>query len=208
MASRENAAQSAAYWPGPLLRATPAALLAIVITFSADHSVGFGFVVFGSFAMITAVLTLALGVRRTALDPERSTFRVQAIITLAAGAMALVWPGAGLGFLLFLLASWAATTGLLEIYAGLRARGPVAVSRDWIFVGCLTALLAVVLLVLPPDYAQHFTGPDRVDRVLNSSIVAVGLLGAYAAIITVYLVIAALSLKWTTAAAAQDGSAS
>ncbi len=200
--------QSAAYWPVPLVRAAPAAVLAIVITFSADHSARFGFVVFGAFAVATALLGLGLGLRRSALEAERTVFRAQAVVTLAAGTVALIWTGAGLGFLLFLLASWAATTGFLEIYAGLRARGRFAASRDWLFVGCLSALLAVVVLVLPPDYAQPFTGPDGVERVLTTSIVAVGLLGAYGAIVTVYLVIGALSLKWAHTAAAQDGTAS
>ena len=60
----------------------------------------------------------------------------------------------------------------------------------------LTVLLAVVVLVIPADYVQPFTGPDGVARELTASIIIVGVLGAYWAILGIYLVIAGLSLKW------------
>jgi hypothetical protein len=69
-------------------------------------------------------------------------------------------------------------------------------------VGALTVLAALAFLLIPLDYRQNYSGPDHVKRVLDASVVAVGALGAWAAITTVFLVIAGLSAKWGTQAVA------
>ena len=84
---------------------------------------------------------------------------------------------------------WAAVTGFIELYAGIRPRAHPG-RRDWIAAGGFTALLAIVFLLLPPD-----------------AVTAVGLLGGYLVILGVYLVIGGFSLKWAAApGAAASGS--
>jgi uncharacterized membrane protein HdeD (DUF308 family) len=210
MASRHNTLNDAAYWYVPLCRALPAAMLAIVITFSADHSPELGLLTFGIFAVLTGLAVGALSLRTIERGVERSTFLAHGVLTLVAGAVALLVPEAGLGVFLVLVTSWAALTGFLELYAGFRARGRHGASRDWIFVGALTVLLAIVVLLVPPGFREQFTGPDGVDRVLSASVIVVGILGAYGAITAVYLIIGGLSLKWapTTPALAGDAASS
>ena len=53
-----------------------------------------------------------------------------------------------------------------------------------------------MFVLLPPDFRQQFVGEQKVSGVLDSAIITVGLLGAYAAISAVFLVIAALSARW------------
>ena len=119
----------------------------------------------------------------------RSLFLITAIATVAAGLLAVTVPGA-LPFLLYLVSIWAAVTGFVELYAGLRARGRTPAARDWIAAGAFTAILALVFLLLPPD-----------------PVTAVGLLGGYFVILGVYLVIGGFSLKWAVAPdAAASGS--
>ena len=68
-------------------------------------------------------------------------------------------------------------TGALELVSGIRARRRVA-ARDWILtVGALTVLLAIVL-IMPPDIADRFTGDKGVEGMLTSPIIVVGVLGA------------------------------
>jgi hypothetical protein len=93
---------------------------------------------------------------------------------------------------------FAIVTGFLELYLGLRGRRVERSAKDRIFLGGLTIVLAIALLLVPPGFVQSFTGPDGVGRQLTAAIVVVGLLGAYWAIAGVYLVIAGLSLKWGT----------
>lgn len=198
MASRDNTAADAAYWYVPLSRALPAAIVAGMITFNPDHSPQLGFAAFGIFAALSGLATGFLSQRALPKGVERTVFTVHGVISLVAAIVALAAPNAGLGFFLFLVSGWAILTGFLELYAGFRSRGRNASSRDWLFVGALTVVFAIIILIIPPDLRQEFSGAEEgVSGVLSSSVIAVGLLGAYGAIIAVYLVIGALSLKWS-----------
>jgi uncharacterized membrane protein HdeD (DUF308 family) len=191
---QQSGVRRAVYWPIPLARAIVLIATALVITFSQDHSATLGLTVFGAFAIVTAVIFAIAGIliHRGA---ERVIVLLQALVSVVAGVLALAISGGGLPFFLYLVSVWAAITGFLELFLGLRARRTPP-SRDWIFVGALTVLFAVVVLILPPDLNDEFTGTGGVSGVLTAAIIAVGALGAYAAIAGVYLAIGALSMKW------------
>ena len=191
----DDPAQRAAYWPLPIARAIPAAALALVITFSADHSATLGLLAFGGFAIVSGLVVAVLASRRMGRAAVGSVLLAQGVVSVVLGAVALALPR-GVASLFLVLTVWAALTGALELYNGLRSRGRHVASADLVSVGVLTAAAAIVFVLIPPEFAQQFRGPDGIDRVLDSAIVAVGLLGAYAAIIAVYLVIAGLSAKW------------
>lgn len=193
----DDPAQRAAYWPLPLARALPAAVLAVVITFSADHSATLGLTAFGVFAIVTGIVVAALASLRLPVG-TRAIFVTHGVVSAVLGTLALALHSGGVTSLFLVVSVWAAITGALEIYSGLRARRRHVASADWTTTGVLTAVLALVFVLIPPEFAQSFTGPDGVARVLDSAVVAVGLLGAYAAIIAVYLVIAGFSAKWGT----------
>jgi hypothetical protein len=210
MASTVYTAQDAAYWYVPLVRAIPAAALACVITFAGGHySPDFGLWVFGGFALVSGLVSLVLSLRALPRGVVRSVFLVQAVVSIVAGIGGLVaGASGGLPALLLIVGGWGLISGTLELYVGLRSRRALASSRDWIFLGGLTVVLALVALLIPPGYVQHYTGPDHEPRILNASVMLVGGLGVYGAIVAVYLVIAALSLKWGPAAATRNGTAS
>jgi uncharacterized membrane protein HdeD (DUF308 family) len=179
--ARDAAPERAHYWAVPVVRGLLALAPAAVITFSPNHSPEFGLLVFGVWAIVAGLVVGALSMRLVADRGIRSLFVVTAVVTVVAGLLAVSVPG-GLPFLLYLVSVWAAVTGFVELYAGLRARGRTAAARDWIAAGGLTAVLAIVFLLLPPD-----------------AVTAVGLLGGYLVILGVYLVIGGLSLKWAAA---------
>ncbi|GAA3878609.1 hypothetical protein GCM10022381_21240 [Leifsonia kafniensis] len=173
------------YWTVPIGRAVLALIPAAVITFNSDHSPELGLVVFGAFAVLSGLFVGAVS-WRTLGDPRaRTLFLVQGLVGVVLGALALVFHDGGLGFYLYLVSVWAAVTGFLELYSGTRARGKSASAKDWMSIGALTAILALVFLILPPH-----------------AVVSVGLMGAYFVILGVYLVIGGLSLKWATNPAA------
>jgi hypothetical protein len=121
---------------------------------------------------------------------------VHAAVAILAGLASIAVPRAGLPFLVFVVTVFAVVTGFLELYLGLRGRRVERSAKDRIFLGGLTIVLAIALLLVPPGFAQSFTGPDGVARQLTASVVVVGLLGAYWAVAGIYLVIAGLSLRW------------
>ncbi|KQM81997.1 HdeD family acid-resistance protein [Agromyces sp. Leaf222] len=183
--ARDAAPERARYWVAPVVRGLLALVPAAVITFSPNHSAGFGLVTFGAWAVVSGLVVGALSLRLIEDRGIRSLFAINAVVTVVAGLLALTVPG-GLPFLLFLVSAWAAVTGFVELYAGLRGRGRTAAARDWIVSGAFTAILAIVFLLLPPD-----------------TVTAVGLIGAYLVILGVYLLIGGFSLKWAVSADAQ-----
>ena len=186
-------------WYLPIARAVPAAALAAVITFTADHSAALGLVTFGVFGLASGAVILVGALRSTRAGVERGLLLVQGALAILVGVASIAVPGAGLPFLVFLLTGFAVVSGFIELYLGLRGRRTQRFARDRIFLGALSLLFAVAVLLVPPGFVQSFTGPDGVQRALTASIVVVGLLGAWWAIQAVYLVIAGLSLKWGTA---------
>jgi len=185
------------YWGLVLARAVVAAIAAIAVTFSADHSAAFGLLVFGIFTIATGAILLAGARSAVARGVARTIHAVQGVVGVLIGMAALTLSWLDLPLFVLLVSSWAAITGFLELYLGLRSRGRIAHSRDWVFIGALTAILALVTVLIPADFSQAYTGPDEVERFLTAAVIIVGSLGAYAAIAGIYLVIAALSLKWS-----------
>lgn len=179
--ARDAAPERTQYWVVPVVRGLLALVPSAVITFSPNHSPELGLLVFGVWAIVSGLVVGALSLRLLADRGIRSLVLVNAVVTVAAGLLAVTVPG-GLPFLLYLVSVWAAVTGFVELFAGLRARGRTPAARDWIAAGGFTALLAIVFLLLPPD-----------------AVTAVGLLGAYFVILGVYLVIGGFSLKWAAA---------
>jgi len=209
MASPVYTAEDAAYWYAPLAKAVPAAALACVITFAGGfYTPEYGLASFGGYALVVGVLGVILSFRLLEGVP-RSLFLIQAVVSLAAGIVALFGMNGGLPVLLVVVALWGVIAGFLELFAGIRQRRARAAARDWIFVGGLTVLLAIVALVIPPDYVQHYNAPgDGGARVLNTSVMIVGALGVYGAIVAVYLAIAGFSLRFSASATRNDEAAS
>ena len=179
-------------WGVFILRAVPSAIVALVITFSADHSTTLGFVGLGAWALATAIV-LAYGAMRGQLS--RSTFVAHAALLATGGVVALMFFTQPVAVLLFLVSTLLGVTGVLELVGGIVFRRSVE-ARDRIFVGGATAVTAIAVLLIPADYNQVISIPGKVVPPLTASVIVVGLFGAYCAIITVYLVIAGLSAKW------------
>ncbi|HEX3679161.1 MAG TPA: hypothetical protein VHU90_05535 [Galbitalea sp.] len=206
MVSSVYTAEDAAYWYAPLARAVPAAALACVITFAGGfYTPEYGLASFGGYAIVIGVLGVVLSFTRFPGGVLRTVFLIQAIVSVAAGAVALIGVHGGLPVLLVVVALWGIIAGFLELYAGVRSRGKRAVARDWIFVGALTVLFAVVCLVIPPGYVQHYNAPgDGGSRILNASVMVVGAMGIYGAVVAVYLAIAGFSLRFGATANRED----
>jgi uncharacterized membrane protein HdeD (DUF308 family) len=172
-------------------------VLGLVITFSQDHSARLGLTGFGVFAVVTASVLLASGLR--ADRSVRGLVLLQGIVTAVAGIAALVLPSGGLGYFVPVVSAWAIVTGALEAVNGIRFRRARAAARDWLFTGVLTAMLGLVFLLVPQDYADSYAVADTADGtvsgVVTADILLVGILGAWAIILGVQLAIAAFSLR-------------
>jgi uncharacterized membrane protein HdeD (DUF308 family) len=201
---KDNAADRQAYWPVPVIRAIPAAGLGLVVTFSADHSAKLGLISFGIFALLSGAALSLLAWRRLGASGARPFIITQGIISMVVGVLAILFSGGTISVFFLLVTAWAAITGFLELYCGLRTRRRYVASTDWLLVGGLTILAAIALLLVPPELHQTVLTEDGNKGILDASVVAVGLLGAYGAVIAVYLLIAGFSAKWGPQSRAAD----
>ena len=102
---------------------------------------------FGLFAIIEGGLALGLGLERAAYP--RGAMIVRGLVSIAAGVLALAWPGITALALLLVIASWAVLTGVLEIAMAIRMRRQLA--HEWLLgiEGGLSIGFGVLLFVAP-----------------------------------------------------------
>ena len=94
---------------------------------------------FGIFAVITGITAIVAAVRNRD-EHHWGLLLVEGILGVLAGTVALVWPGITALAFLFLLASWAILTGILEVVAPLSF--PMSGGR-----GLLSVLSGIVSIV-------------------------------------------------------------
>lgn len=203
-----------------IARAAFAALAALMVTFSPDHSAPVGVAVFSGFAIATGIVFL-LAV--WLVYPAGR--RWPAVVLGAAALVAGMFGGLPLfrtitGFFTVVIA-WAVVSGAVEAISGWRALRhakrpetrarravapgvvdarplaapwPVSEARDAVVIGIATLALAVALLFVPTQYAWQYTIAEAHETfTLTGITIAVGIFGAYAAIVAVYLAIAGFS---------------
>ncbi len=195
-------------------RALFAALAAIMVTFSADHSAPLGLSVFSGFA-IASGLVLLLGAWLAYPAGRRTLPIVLGLLTAVAGMIGGLPPLRNTTMFFTLVISWALIAGLVEGIAGWRAmrRAPVgsdarSQARDGVVVGVVGVLLGLGMLAVPAQYALNYYIEEAGQSfTLTGITIAVGLFGFYGAIVAVYLAIAAFSPRREDAATApaEDG---
>lgn len=177
-----------------LARALFAALAAVMVTFSSDHSAPLGLGVFSGFALATG-LVFALAAWLIAPRGERTIPVLMASVSLLAGLLASVASWRTTGMFFGLVISWAILTGLIELIGALRDRraGRVAGARDGVLIGILSLVLGAVLLLTPAQYALNYDITGAGSFTLTGITIAVGLFGGHAAVVAVFLAIAGFS---------------
>lgn len=179
--TRESEEGRGGYWAVLLARGVLAAVLALVVTFNADHSPVVGLAVYGAFVALQGVLLATTAARSARTQVGSALTLSSGVVGIATGVLAaallLVAPGAADAALVPTIALSAVAGGLLELLLGLRRADSGAQSRDHVAVGGATLLLVLGVLLAS-----------------GAPVVTVGLTGAYGAVVAVYLIIAALSL--------------
>ena len=178
-----------------LLRALIAAVAALMITFSPDHSASVGLSVFSGWAVATAIV-LGLGTWIATPAGRRTVPGLLALVYLLAGMAASIAPLRGPLLFFVVIPVWAVVAGALETGMGVSERrlGDRDRARDTLTLGVLTLVAAAAVLLVPADYALDYFIEDAGQTfTLTGEIIAVGLFGGYAAIVAVFLAIAGLS---------------
>ncbi len=177
-----------------LARAAFAALAAVMVTFSSDHSAPLGLGVFSGFALATG-LVFAVAAWLVFPRDERMVPVLLASVSILAGLVSSVGVWRTTGVFFGVVIAWALVSGLIELLGALRDRraGRTAGARDGVLVGILGLVLAAVLLLTPMQYALDYDITGAGSFTLTGITIAVGLFGGYAAVVAVFLAIAGFS---------------
>jgi uncharacterized membrane protein HdeD (DUF308 family) len=184
-----------AAWIAQLARGILALALGVTITLTLEHTPVFGLVTFGVFAVLAGLVLLGGTLFGAYAGRMRAGFLAQGVATLAAGIAALAVPGGGVAFLAYLVGAWALVAGLLEAASGTLGRKLSPLARDWIIAGVLTIALGVVAFLLPPDFVEAFAGERGVAGTLTSSVILIGVIGAWAILVGVLQTISAVTVR-------------
>jgi uncharacterized membrane protein HdeD (DUF308 family) len=193
-----------AAWIAQLARGILALALGVVITLTLEHTPVFGLLTFGAFAVLTGIVLLGATLFGAYAGRMRAGFLAQGVATLAAGIVALAVPGGGVAFLAILVGAWALVAGLLEAASGILARKLSGLARDWIIAGVLTVALGAAALLLPPDFEQALVGEKGAAGTLTSSVILVGMVGAWAILVGVLQTISAITVRSVRAGSRAD----
>jgi hypothetical protein len=185
-----------------LARAVLAAIAAAMITFSSDHSAGYGLAVFSGFAVTTGLVFL-MAAWLVYPAGRRAGAIGLAVPYLIAGMVAGI-PAIRTPELFFVVViAWGVIAGFAEASIGWFARRAaredgdlqaVSEGRDAITIGALGIILGIALAFVPAQYALRYRIEEAHQTfTLTGITIGVGILGAYAAIVAVYLAIAAFS---------------
>jgi len=106
-------------------------------------------VMFGVYAIVDGLVAIGTSFSRAKDSPRWWVFLVEGVINIGAGVIALLWPGLATLVLVYMIASWAVITGILEIAAAVRLRDEI--SNEWVLgLGGFVSIVLGVLLFLQP----------------------------------------------------------
>ena len=136
-------------------------------------------VVFGVYAIVDGLIAVWTGLSRTKDSSRWWIFLLEGLISIGAGVIALFQPGLATLVLIYMIASWAVITGILEIVAAIRLRNEL--TNEWMLaLGGLVSIALGVLLFLQP---------------LAGGIAIIWTVAAYAIIFGILLVILGFRLR-------------
>ncbi|WP_438354872.1 acyl-CoA synthetase [Microbacterium sp. CJ88] len=194
-----------------LVRALFAAIAAVMITFSPDHSAAVGLSVFSGFAISTA-LVFGLAAWLVHGPGTRWPSILLGLLSIVAGMVGGIVGIRTTTLFFVVVIAWAFAAGLVETIAGARDRralrragttdpAAIAAARDALTIGILTLVLGAALLLVPTQYALQYSIAGAGSFTLTGITIGVGVFGGYTAIVAVYLAIAGFSPRRAAEAA-------
>jgi uncharacterized membrane protein HdeD (DUF308 family) len=136
-------------WSLVLLRGLAGIIFGIVAFLRPGVAVATLILVFGAYAFLNGVLAIVALLGRREGGRPWPTLLVEAIVSLAAGLIALFRPGITAVGLLVVAAAWAFLMGIFEIMAAIRLRK--LITGEWMLAlsGVFSVALSVLLVAFP-----------------------------------------------------------
>lgn len=178
----------ARWWWTFVLRGALAILFGVVAFLAPGLGLGILVGLFAAYAIIDGVGSLIAGVSGRRTDRSWWIEILEGIAGIAAGAIAIAFPGFAAEALLIIIAAWAIVTGAFEIIAAIRLREEIR-GEGWLaLAGVASILFGVVLFLFPAAGALS----------------VVWLIGSFSFVFGAFLVLLGLRLRGVHEAARRD----
>lgn len=142
-------ATAARQWWVLILQGVLGILFGIFALFNPDITIVSLALLFGAWAIVSGVASIAEGWRIAEHRGRAWPFALSGVVSIVAGIIAIVLPPAAISGLILFLGAWLVVSGLTEAYAAYKIRDEI--DNEWLLAiaGIARAALGVIILVAP-----------------------------------------------------------
>ena len=137
------------YWWAFIVRGVLAIALGVMIWAWPGITVGALIILFGFYVFADGIFLVVKAIGSWKARDDRWLLLFEGLLGICIGVMTFFAPGVTAIGLLFYIAAWSLTTGVLEIVGAIRFRKEIQGDLWWIFSGIASILFAVVLMIFP-----------------------------------------------------------
>ena len=166
-------------WWAMGLRAIMAILFGLICLLNPTLALNVFVVLFAAYMLVDGIFAIASGIRAASSGGHWALLILQGLVSIAAAAVAMIWPAMTLVALVWIAAIWAIVSGALMLAAAFALN--INYGRWWLALGGIASLVFGILLVIQP-----FIG----------AVVLTLWIGAYALVFGIFLLVLAFQLFW------------
>jgi len=167
------------YWWMLLIRGVIAVLFGLAAIFWTGLTALVLVYLFGAFALIDGIVAVVVSLQERAVVPRWWVLLIEGIVGILIGVLTFFSPIVTALVLLYLIATWAIITGILEIAAAFSMRRALALEWTLAIAGILSILLGILLAFQP----------------VSGILAVVRIIGIYAIIFGVLLIIRSFQFR-------------
>ncbi|HEX5930201.1 MAG TPA: HdeD family acid-resistance protein [Methyloceanibacter sp.] len=165
-------------WWAVGLRGILGILFGLICLFTPGVAVAVFVIMFAAYMLVDGAFAIVAGIKAARNGERWGLLILEGIVDIAAGLVAVAWPGITLVALIWLIAIWAIVSGALMLWAAFTLNADHG--RWWLALGGIASLIFGILLVLQP---------------LIGAIVLTLWIGAYAFVFGIFLLVLAFQLR-------------
>jgi uncharacterized membrane protein HdeD (DUF308 family) len=166
-------------WWAMGLRAIMAILFGLICLLNPTLALNVFVILFAAYMLVDGIFAIASGIRAASSGGHWALLILQGLVSIAAAAVAMIWPAMTLVALVWIAAIWAIVSGALMLAAAFALN--INYGRWWLALGGIASLVFGILLVIQP-----FIG----------AVVLTLWIGAYALVFGIFLLVLAFQLFW------------
>jgi uncharacterized membrane protein HdeD (DUF308 family) len=137
------------YWWAFIARGVLAVVLGVLVFVWPALTVGALIIVFGAYAFVDGIFLIVKAIGGWKARDDRWLLLFEGLLGIGIGVITFFAPGVTAVGLLFYIAAWSLTTGILEIVGAIRLRKEIQGEVWWILSGIASIVFAVLLMIFP-----------------------------------------------------------